>query len=164
MSPSIYKNVDVFEAPAYPISEAAHYLMVPASTIRWWVTGRFHSGTVKPIIRMPNPDSCLLSFMNLVEIHVLDAIRRKHKISLPKVRAAMEFFNEHLPGSKHPLANQQLETDGAHLFMELYGHLVNVSQHGQMAMRELVQAHLQRIDRNPATFEYVFIDSHERMR
>jgi len=152
MSPSIYKNINVLEAPAYPISEASHYLLVPASTIRWWVTGRYHSGTAKPIIRLPdhNGDGALLSFMNLVEIHVLDAIRRKHKVSLPKVRSAIQFLQEHIPGSKHPLADQQLAAYGANLFMEMYGVLVNVSQHGQIAMRELIQLYLKRIDRNPA--------------
>jgi uncharacterized protein (DUF433 family) len=151
MSPSIYKNIDVLEAPAYPISEAAHYLLVPASTIRWWVTGRYHSGTAKPIIRLPhNGDGALLSFMNLVEIHVLDAIRRKHKVSLPKVRSAIQFLEKEIPNSKHPLADQQLATDGANLFMEMYGILVTVSQHGQVAMKELIEAYLKRIDRNPA--------------
>lgn len=149
MSSSIYQNINVFEAPAYPISEAAHYLLVPASTIRWWVTGRFHSGTAKPIIQVPDPESNTLSFMNLVEIHVLDAIRRKHKISLSKVRKAVQYLRKHIPGSKHPLADQQLTTDGAHLFMEMYGELVSVSEHGQMAMKELIQAYLHRIDRSP---------------
>jgi len=40
MTKTIYRQQDIREVPAYGVTEAAHYLRVPASTIRWWVTGR----------------------------------------------------------------------------------------------------------------------------
>ena len=85
--------------------------------------------------------------MNLVEIHVLDAIRRKHNIPLEKVRIAVSYLSKQFP-SKHPLADQEFETDGLNLFVKTFSQLINISQDGQLAMRELIQAHLQRIERD----------------
>lgn len=148
----IYRDKDVREIPAYGITEAAHYLRVPTSTIRWWVTGRsYHVETghqaSKPIIDRPDSASNLLSFINLVEIHVLDAIRRQHRIPLEKVRVALQYLRKEYD-SKHPLAEGEFETDGLNLFVQRYGQLINISQAGQLAMKELLQAHLQRIERD----------------
>ena len=153
-----YNKTDKRELPVYPISEAAHYLRIPASTIRWWVTGvSYHIDTgpkkYKPIIGLPEDGNNLLSFINLTELHILDAIRRKHRIPLPKVRKALDFLTEHYPSnypSNHPLAEEDFATDGKHLFAEKYGHLVNLSAEGQLAIRELLEAHLRRIERDTA--------------
>ncbi len=144
--------LDLREAPAYSVSEAAHYLRIPPSTIRWWVTGRcYHPETgpqaFKPIIDLPHKDSTLLSFINLVEVHVLDAIRRKHRIPLDKVRTALQYLKKEFR-SKHPLAEDEFQTDGISLFIQKYGQLINISQAGQLAIRELLEAHLQRIERD----------------
>jgi uncharacterized protein (DUF433 family) len=40
-------------------------------------------------------------------------------------------------------------TDGLRLFIDHYGQLLDVSQEGQLAMRQVVGAYLQRIDRDP---------------
>ena len=147
-----YRYDDVREAPTYGITEAAHYLRVPTSTIRWWVTGRsYHVETghqlSKPIIEPPSAESNLLSFINLIEIHVLDAIRRKHRIPLDKVRTALCYLKKEFQ-SKHPLADAEFETDGMNLFVQKYGQLINISEAGQLAIKELLQAHLRRIDRD----------------
>lgn len=89
-NPAFAREIDVRELPSYGITEAAHYLRIPRTTIRDWVTGRYYHGMggrrfSKPIIPMADPRARLLSFMNLVEIHVLDAIRREHNIPLEKV-------------------------------------------------------------------------------
>lgn len=138
--------------PTYVISEAAHYLGMPVSTLRSWVIGRPYSTDAglqffKPIIELAGKQSALLSFMNLVEAHVLDAIRREHKVSLSKVRTALKFLRSKFP-SPHPLADQRFETDGLDLFVESYGRLINVSSSGQLAMRDLLRAYLRRIDRD----------------
>ncbi len=83
--------------------------------------------------------------MNLVEAHVLDAIRREHEIPLQKVRRALNYVRREFP-SRHPLADQRFQTDSLNLFVEKYGQLINASQEGQLAIRELLQAHLRRIE------------------
>ncbi|MXW44915.1 MAG: DUF433 domain-containing protein [Gammaproteobacteria bacterium] len=134
--------------PSYTISEAAQYLSVPATTIRYWSIGR---GQYKPLIQAPRRKPTLLSFLNLTELHVLAAIRRKHGVKMPSVRVAIEYLAEHAEGSmgqRHPLISQDLDTDGLALFVEQYGQLINISQAGQIAMREIIHAALQRIDRD----------------
>ncbi|MBI2987963.1 MAG: DUF433 domain-containing protein [Deltaproteobacteria bacterium] len=147
------KRRDLREMPAYGINEAAHYLGIPKATLRSWVLGRPYSTRTgerffRPIIELPDKDQRLLSFVNLVEAHVLDAIRRVHGVTFGRVRKAVEYLKKQL-GSKHPLAEQKFATDGVDLFIEAFGRLVNVSQEGQLAIRDFIQAYLQRIERDP---------------
>ena len=147
---------DIRAMPCYSIPEAAHYLRIPETTLRSWVRGRKYPTSggdqfFQPVIELPDDSQNLLSFINLVEIHVLDAIRRDHRISLHKVRIAIDFIEKELK-SDHPLAYHKLETDGLDLFVEEYGQLINVSQTGQLVLRNLLQAHLRRIDRDSAGY------------
>lgn len=142
------------ETPSYGVAEAARYLRIPTSTLQSWVVGRSYptqGGTKRftPLIKATamGTGPRLLSFMNLVEIHVLDAIRRQHQISLPKIRTALDFLRAKFP-SKHPIADQSFETDGVNLFVEKYGDLINITKSGQLAIRELIAAHLRRIERD----------------
>lgn len=144
---------DPRELPAYRPGEAARYLRLPPGTLRHWLVGwpyatqrgeRFSERLIEPASAEP----LLLSFMNLVEAHVLAAIRRKHKLSLSAVRAALDYLAKRHP-SRHPLFDQQFETDGVSLFVDRYGQLVNISREGQTEIRECVKAYLERIDREP---------------
>lgn len=99
----------------------------------------------QPVLTIPAKDEALLSFVNLVEAHVLDAIRRQHDVPLHKVRVAIRFLERQF-GSRHPLAEQRIETDGCDLFVQKLGRLINISQHGQLAMRELLATHLKRVE------------------
>lgn len=142
------KRPDRRELPAYSIAEAAHYLSVPEGTVRYWATGQ---DKYKSLIEIPGGQPALLSFMNLVELHVLAAIRRKHTVPMPKVRSAIEYLKKNTRSAadkRHPLISKQLETDGLDLFIQRYGELVNISQDGQMAMREVMSAALHRIERD----------------
>jgi len=147
------RGQDLREFPSYIVSEAAHYLLMPQATLRSWAVGRYYpTGTGKkffhPVILLPDKKRALLSFINLVEAHVLDAIRREHQIPLDRVRIAIEYLQRQF-GSKHPLAEQSFETDGLDLFVQKYSQLINVTKAGQLAIRDLLQAHLRRIDRDP---------------
>ena len=147
------KRRELREMAAYGINEAAHYLGIPKATLRSWVMGcPYPTGTgkrfFKPIIELPDKEQRLLSFVNLVEIHVLDAIRRTHGVTFGRVRKAVEYLKNQL-GSRHPLAEQRFVTDGVDLFVEMFGQLVNISREGQLAIKALIEAHLRRIERDP---------------
>ncbi len=62
---------------------------------------------------------------------------------------AVTYLSRQFP-SKHPLADREFETDGINLFLQKFGQLINISQAGQLAMREVLQAHLHRIERDVA--------------
>lgn len=151
-SPAFSKSIDVREVATYGVTEAAHYLRIPRITVRDWISGRHYRNNAgvrfsRPIIHVPDPSVKLLSFMNLVEIHVLDAIRRKHDIPLEKVRTAVNYLTKQFP-SRHPLADQEFVTDGLNLFIKKFSRLINISQEGQLAIQEVLQAHLHRIERD----------------
>lgn len=136
--------------PAYPFAEAAHYLNLPLSTLRSWCLGQpYHDRHGKPgqfrrVIVLDGKQGEGLSFLNLVEAHVLKAIRRAHGVSLPKVRKALNYVALEL-GIERPLINAKFETNGVDLFVIQLGALLNVSQHGQMEITELLRAHLDRL-------------------
>jgi uncharacterized protein (DUF433 family) len=144
------RQMDPRELPAYTISESAHYLRIPRSTLRAWVAGQAYrsNGAIRsfrPIIDIPDRHGSLLSFINLVEAHLLDALRREHELPLQKVRKAIRYLSLHL-GSRHPLAEHRFETDGVDLFVRKYGQLVNISQSGQLAMRKILEGYLRRVE------------------
>lgn len=139
---------DPRELPAYTVSEAAHYLSVPNATVRYWATGQ---GEYESLIDVPASKPTLLSFLNLVELHVLAAVRRKHSVPMPKVRAAIDYLKKNTlrkSDQRHPLISSVLETDGLDLFIQRYGELINISKDGQISMREILSAALHRIERD----------------
>ena len=138
------------ELPTYTISEAAHYLSVPAATIRYWSVGR---GDHLPLIEAASPSTpTLISFLNLTELHVLSALRRKHRVTMPAVRMAIEHLSRLANtriDARHPLVSRVLATDGVHVFTDYYGQLINLSRSGQAVIREVIAGALKRIERDP---------------
>ncbi|MBZ0150432.1 MAG: DUF433 domain-containing protein [Planctomycetes bacterium] len=80
---------------------------------------------------------------------MLATIRRQHEVSLQKVRRALGYVAKEL-GKRRPLIDQDFSTDGVGLFVDHYGKLIDASQQGQVAMREILQAGLTRIERDAA--------------
>lgn len=143
---------DVRSSPAYSIEEASAYLRMPGATLRSWIVGRPYATTAgprffKPLILPADKERFRLSFINLVEGHVLSAIRREHNISIKNVRKALEFVRREFKTDR-PLIATEFETDGVDLFVEKYGRLINASQHGQLEMKEIIKQFLRRIARD----------------
>jgi uncharacterized protein (DUF433 family) len=142
------RDQDVRNLPAYGVTEAAHYLPVPRATLRSWVAGiSYRSGFFKPVIEPAAKSPAVLSFINLIEAHVLAAIRRKHRVDVPAVRRAIAFLKKELR-SPHPLADHKFETNGVDVFVERCRPLMSVSGDGPPAVRQLLKAHLRRIERD----------------
>lgn len=143
-------HAEIRALPNYTILEAAHYLDISPSTLTSWVVGRSYPTqagpqrfrpVIPPAQRQP---TILLSFVNIVEAHVLHAIRHQHNVRLPNVRRALQYVEDRLK-IPHPLINQQFKTDGVDLFIDSLGDLVNASEGGQKAFREAFEAHLSRV-------------------
>jgi uncharacterized protein (DUF433 family) len=116
-----------------------------------WVFGQTYPTSTgrkmsRPIINIADTQPSRLSFVNMVEAHVLSAIRYRHGVSLSATRRAVQFLQQAF-GSRHPLAEQQLQTDGVNLFVE-HLRLLNVSDSGQYAMPDILHALLRRIERD----------------
>jgi uncharacterized protein (DUF433 family) len=147
----VYRGRDPREIPAYGLVEAAHYLRLPEQTIRQWLYGRtLPNGKVsKPLVSPASPRTHQVSFVNLLELHVLSAIRREHKVNMRKIRQAVDELEKQFRSS-HPLVDQEMLTDGTDIFVDSIGQLVNLNKHGQYAMREVLSAYLKRIERDEA--------------
>lgn len=141
------RSVEPREMPCYRITEVAHYLRIPKATVRAWAMGQ---GRFRPVLDVtPQDGPPLLSFANLVEVHVLDALRREHDIPLRTTRDVLRELSRLFPRVAHPLADRDLLTESGEVFVEHLGSLVSASREGQVAIRELLEAHLRRVDRDP---------------
>ncbi len=90
----------------------------------------------------------MLSFKNLVELFVLAALTRRHRVRLGDVRELVGRLKER-GRSKHPLADATLASDDAgQLFLEEAGHVLNVTAGWQTEMEPIVAEHLRRIERD----------------
>ncbi|MGH9468913.1 MAG: DUF433 domain-containing protein [Terriglobia bacterium] len=127
------------EVPAYGMIEAARYISVPYQTLRYWTQ-------VNPLIQIASASPPRLSFINLMECHMLSSMRSVYKVSIPKVRAALKALAKIHP-LRHPLVDQPFETDEIDLFVREYGsEIVNLCRGGQMAFKVIVATHLKRIE------------------
>ncbi|QFZ91273.2 DUF433 domain-containing protein [Synechococcus elongatus] len=143
---------DIYNIPAYPVTDAARYLRIPAVTLRSWLKGRSYATqngqqAFEPLIQRPDQGSPQLSFTNLVEAHVLRIIRETHQVKLDKVRKALDYMSQQFD-TAHPLVMRRFQTDGVDLFVDQMDRLVNVSRSGQLAMRETLKHLLTRVEWN----------------
>ncbi len=146
----IYRGRRPEDVPAYSAAEAAALVNIARSTLRTWVHGRPYVARGKPawfqpVIRLPKDSKGFLSFTNLVEAHALAALRRKHRLSLKTIRTALRFTHDKLK-IEHPLASEDFRTNGIDLFIGRLGSLINVSREGQLAMKEVLERSLERVE------------------
>ena len=143
------------EIPAYSFTEAARYLRLPLSTVRAWCLGQRYYDARRaprrfaPVIDIADAKSKRLSFINLVELFVLAAIRRKYEVGLPQVRQAVAYLKRKFP-TPHPLADHEFQTNGVDLFAEKFGELLNLAIDGQVEIGAFLRAHLKCVHRDPA--------------
>jgi len=94
---------------------------------------------------MPRSAPPALSFWNLIEAHVLRALRTEHGVSVRDVRKALQYAERELR-IERLLLRRELRSQAGELFLERYGELISLSTSGQIAMKHLLQEHLKRVD------------------
>jgi uncharacterized protein (DUF433 family) len=143
------------ELPRYSISEAAQYLRISPSTLSSWIRGRPYpvaSGTLwwDGLIDRPDPEDTRLSFFSLIEAYVLNALRKQYRVPIPEIRTALVDAEKRYQ-IHHLLRSDQLRVTRGNLFLEYLGQLINVGRR-QVAMPEILEAYLERIEWNPEGF------------
>ena len=92
---------------AYTFADASRYVVAPVATVRAWFLGTTsRAGRFERVLQLDDSEHRMLSFRNLVELHVLNSVRRRHRVTLFKVRTAIAILSEAW-GSDHPLVVRQ---------------------------------------------------------
>lgn len=159
------RNANLREVPIYSVGEAARYLNLPASTLSSWMKGRDYEvaeGRRKrwePVIQIADRPRSLLSFNNLIEAHVLKAIRTRHGVPMRGVLVALHhareahgierlFLSDELRAVEYRPEDANASANAGALFLEKLGEVEQISEGGQLVIRNALTRHLERIDRD----------------
>lgn len=144
------QRTDLRNLPAYGLAEAARYVKLPTATLRSWVAGRAYPkakgvGHFRPLIHPAKTQPLVLSFWNLIEAHVLRALRTEHGVTIKALREALAYAERTLK-LEQLLLSKDLRTDAGKLFLAKYGQLIDLPASGQLAMRIVFEEHLKRVE------------------
>lgn len=135
------ENFNRSKQPTYTLAEAARYLKMPVTTLRAWWPDRADagsnrkSGIVKP----------QLSFFDLIEAHMLRALRSKRGVALDKARTAIAHAEQAF-GIERLLSSRDLLGEAGSVFLDRYGQLLDLKASGRFAIRRMFNEHLDRIE------------------
>lgn len=143
-------TADKYNRPRYSTFEVARYVGVPESTLRFWVVGRPYPkrtggrGFSGPLINGPD-NSDHLSFVNLVEAHILQCIKFDHDIGPKEVRKTLDYLSQEL-NSDHPLIEYEFTTHGSALLVRELEKLLSASSWGQYNFPEILEDKLEDVE------------------
>ena len=144
-------------------------MRLPAATLRTWLVGRAYpkgdtQATFHPLIKPASTQPLQVSFYNLIEAHVLRALRTEHGVALAELRKAISYAEKRLQLHRL-LLSPELRTHAGQVFLDRYVELINLSASGQLAMRKMFEDHLQRVEWDEWQFPvrlYPYIESPQR--
>ncbi len=116
-----------------------------------------------PLIQAADPKRRLVSFVNLVEAHVLRALRTQHGVPIRSVRKALDYAEREMHLDRL-LARKELRTEAGDLLLDRYGQLINLSRSGQLAMKKVLERYLRRVEWDASDFPlrlYPFVRASE---
>ncbi len=159
--------MDPREMPLYTFPEASKATDIPVSTLRAWFIGTTYTRTTdighfEPVVKRPNPHDTRLSFTNLIEAHILRALRQVHEVKMSSIRDAMDIAEKAL-GIDRLLINSQLKTSARKLFLDQYTKLLELNQSQQYAMRVVLNQFLQRIEYDATMLPSIFYPLRKNM-
>jgi len=135
--------------PAYSLASAARLIGSKPSTLRAWFRGRDYtvSGEKRstlPVLPTYSSAGEPISFIDLVEAHVLFLIRRQFRIPRKNLKAAAETLAK-LKGGLMYLAHKDFYFDRTNLFLDVNGALVSLSERGQMVGKPIIEEGLKQL-------------------
>lgn len=147
---ALYAGRDPRAEPWYTYPEAARATGVPASTLRSWTVGQRYArkhdvGFFEPVIPRPSDSDPRLSFVNLIEAHVLRALRSVHEVRLQHIREAVAVAEQEF-GVSRLLVSPDLRTSAGQLFLDHYSGLTELSEARQLVLRDVLNQFLERVE------------------
>ena len=134
----------------YTVRDIARIIGIAESTVRRWMKAARRGQ--RPLLTKPydaaEPYVC--SFFNLIEVHVIAELRRRHNVQLATVRRAFEYLRREAKVD-HPLVAIELSTANRHIYADLHDdRLVDISAGGQYPIEPVILELLERVDRTRA--------------
>jgi uncharacterized protein (DUF433 family) len=148
------KPDEVKTMPAYTLADVARYVGASDQTLRAWFRGRsqitsksggLRRAEVKPILPTDAGPREPLSFLDLIEAHMLFSLRNAYKFPMHKVREAAEYVAS-LQGSLTLLAHKDFIHDEKNLFLGQDSTLLSLTERGQMADRGILSQGLKQVE------------------
>jgi len=157
---ALYGGSDPAEKPRYTFPEAARATGIPTSTVRSWIVGQTYPrkddyGFFEPVIERSSPDDTRLSFTNLIELHVLRALRTVHEVRLGSIREAVTIAETECD-VRRLLISPDLRTFAGELFLDSYANLVELSRSRQIVLKAVLEQFLARVEYNEAKLPFEF--------
>jgi uncharacterized protein (DUF433 family) len=120
--------------------------------LRTWVEGRDYVAAGERrhsprVLVRPDPNDERLSFNNLIEAHVLRALRTRHGVPMNMVRRALAYAEAEC-GIERLLVSDELEAAPGEMFLREYGRLLSLTHSGQFAIEMVLKGFLQRVVRD----------------
>ncbi len=147
----IYGGKNHLQMPLYTYANASRYLGIPSSTVAYWARGGLTTARqggrtfYEPVLSVRGRRGS--SFHDLVELHILKALRKVHNVRLENVRRALEYPEKELH-IDHLLPDEQLSTYGGDVFIRYLDSIVSLSKGGQIALKDILDEYLQRVERD----------------
>jgi uncharacterized protein (DUF433 family) len=101
--------------------------------------------------------------LDLIEAHILLAIRRGYEIPLKRFRIAMDYLRE-TGGDLHFLAHREFLHDRRDLFLKWEDKLVSLSERGQLVDKEVIAEGLKQITYGDDGYAARFFPRHDERR
>jgi DNA-binding transcriptional MerR regulator len=153
----------------YTIPEASRLTRIPVDTVRRWILGysyrlsprsrkSLRGRASKPPVVVPSlprlGQSVALSFLELMELHVVKALKERG-VSLQRIRRASEEARE-VSDTPYPFAWKPIFTDGRDVFMKLEAgaeldRILQLGSGGQWVLEPVLRSFLKRIEFDPST-------------
>jgi len=153
-------------AQNYTFADAAKYLRMPRSTVRYWAKG---GSVTKPERRMhfeqvlDGPPRAGLSFLDLTELMVVRELRERFNVSLGSIRKAQEYVRRELD---MPWYLYDLRIGGSDIFIaHIEPSLVAANRSGQMTFKGFIDDMLERVMADDAGMPHTIyprlVEAHE---
>jgi uncharacterized protein (DUF433 family) len=112
--------------------------------LRSWFAGT-NKGQFQPVLSPAVSSPLRLSFNNLAEAYVLHSLRTEHAVHLSTIRKAICEAERELRIT-HLLRRNDLKTFAGTLLIEKFGEYLSLGASGQLAMKQMLEAVLDRFE------------------
>ncbi len=136
--------MDIYRTPLLTARDAARHLEMPESTLDHWIRTQAADAPLVHAVAPERRGWPRMPFIAIVESYVLRALRDQG-FSLAEIQSAAEMVRREFD-DPFALASRRIASDGVSLFVRLASQDYVQARTGQVAIREVLQEHLEFIE------------------